>query len=77
MKKISEEEYLKKCIEFLEYFGKDISKDTIKLNSGDNSCIMNSKSEWYELFGGYSISGVAEYVAKKLNKKIEWEIENY
>ena len=77
MAKISEEEYLEKCKEFLTAFGKDWAKDTIYLNSGDNSCIMNPKSQFYEFFGGFSIASVAEYTAKKLGKKIEWENENY
>ena len=69
--------FFEKCKKFLDYFNVDYSGDTILLNSGDNSCIMNTKSEWYEDFGGHSISGVAEYVAKKLGKKIKWEDERY
>jgi len=67
MKKISEEEFLQKCLEFLDYFNVDYSGDTIELNDRGNSCIMNPKSQFIELFGGFSINSVAEYVAKKLN----------
>ena len=74
---LTKEEFLVKCKELLDYMGKDYSGDTIELNSGDNSCIMNPKSQFYELFGGYSIWGVAEYVAKETNKKIIWENEDY
>ena len=67
--KISEEEFLIKCLEFLDYFSVDYSKDVIELTDGGNSCIMNPKSQFYELFGGYSINSVAQYVAKNLGKK--------
>jgi len=77
MKKLSEEEYLIECKKFLDYFGKDYSGDTILCNSGDYSCIMNPKSQWYELFGGHSIYGVVIFVANKLNKKIIFENEEY
>ena len=69
MTKISEEEYLEKCLEFLDYFGVDYNKDVIELTSGGNSCIMNPKSRFIEHFGGASVNQVAEYVAKKLGKK--------
>jgi len=72
-----EKEYFEKCLKFLDYFKVDYSGDSILLNSGDLSCIMNPKSQWAEDFGGQSISGVAEYVAKNLGKKIEWEDESY
>jgi hypothetical protein len=67
--KCEEKRYLEKCKELLEYFNVDYSKDTIKLTDGGNSCIMNPKSKFYKLFGGYSINSIAEYVAKKLGKK--------
>ncbi|MCK9273102.1 hypothetical protein M0P65_06155 [Candidatus Gracilibacteria bacterium] len=70
--KISEEEYLQKCLEVLDYFRVDYTKDIIKLTDGGNSCIMNPNSEFYELFGGYSVNSIIEYVAKKLNKKVKW-----
>ena len=75
--KITEEEFLEKSLEFLDYFGVDYSKDVITLNSGDLSCVMNPNSQFFELFGGQSIWGVAEFVAKKLNKKVEFENEDY
>lgn len=73
MEKISKEEYLIKCKELLDYFSVDYSKDVIYQTSGGNSCIMNSKSQYYALFGGHSINAVAEYVAKETGKKIMWE----
>ena len=72
MPKISEEEFLEKCYEFLDYFQVDYSKDTIELTNGGNSCIMNPKGSFYEYFGGYSINSVAEYVAEKNDKKTIW-----
>jgi hypothetical protein len=74
---LTKEEFLQECLKLLDHFDKDYSRDTITLNSGDNSIIMNSKSPFFELFGGYSIWGVCEFVAKELNKKIEWEDESY
>ena len=67
-----EKEYLEKCKELLDYFDVDYSGDEIILTDGGNSCIMNSKREFYELFGGHSINGVARYVAEKLDKKVKW-----
>ena len=75
--KLTEEEYLDKCKELLTYMHKDLTKDEIRCNSGDYSCIMNPTSEFYDLFGGYSIRAIAEFVAKKMNKKIVWENEDY
>ena len=72
MKKISEEEFLQKSLELLDYFRVDYTKDTIYLTDGGNSCIMNPKSQFIELFGGHSVNSVAEYVAKKLGKKTKW-----
>ncbi len=70
--KITEEEFLQKCKELLDYFNVNYSSDTIYLTDGGNSCIMNPRSEFYDLFGGNSINGIAQYVAKKLDKKTEW-----
>lgn len=70
--KIKEEEYLEKCKEFLDYFNVKYDKDVLYLTDGGNSCIMNPNSDFYELFGGHSINGVAQYVATKMNKKIKW-----
>ena len=70
--KLTKEEYLKKCLELLDYFGVDYNKDVIELTNGGNSCIMNPKSEFYELFAGYSINSIAEFVAKELGKKTIW-----
>ena len=73
MNKITEEEFLQKCLEFLDYFEVDYSGDTIQLSfDGVTSCIMNPDSQFYELFHGHSIYSVVEYVSKKLNKKIKY-----
>jgi hypothetical protein len=69
--KIMTDEELERCKAFLDYFSVDYSKDVIYLTSGGNSCIMNPKTQWVE-FLGCSINGVAEAVAKKMNKKIKW-----
>lgn len=74
---LTKEEFLIECKRLLDYMDKDYSGETILLNSGDLSCIMNSKSPFYELFGGYSVWNVAKFVAKELNKKIIWENEDY
>ncbi len=66
---MKEEEFLKKCLELLDYFEVNYSKDIIELTTGGNSCIMNPKSQFAELFGGHSINSVAKYVAEKLGKK--------
>lgn len=70
--KITEEEFLDKCYEFLDYFKVDYQSETIILTDGGNSCIMNPNSQFYELFGGYSINSVAQYVAQKLGKKVKY-----
>jgi len=70
MAKITEEEFLLKCYEFLDYFKVDYKSDTMIMDDGGNSCIMNPKSQFYEYFGGHSINGVVRYVAEKLNKKV-------
>jgi len=72
MNKITEEEFLVKCYEFLDYFSVDYQEDVIILTDGGNSCIMNPKSQFAEYFGGYSINSVAQYVAKKLDKPVKW-----
>ena len=74
--KITEEEFLEKCFEFLDYFDVDYKSDTIDLTSGGNSCIMNPNSKFYEFFGGLSINSVAQYVAEKLGKKAYYVSDN-
>jgi hypothetical protein len=39
------------------------------IGSGGNSIISNPKSQFAELFGGYSINSITRYVAEKLGKK--------
>ena len=75
MREMTDEEleYGKK---FLDYMNVDYSKDTILLNSGGNSIVMNPNTKRQEYLG-CSINGVAEAVARKLDKKIEWEDESY
>jgi len=70
--KISEEEFLEKCLEFLDYFDVDYKGDYVEVTDGGNSCIMNPNSQFAELFGGHSINSVAKYVAEKLNKKTKF-----
>jgi hypothetical protein len=72
MKKMSEEQYLKRCLKFLDYFGIDYSKDTIRLTDGGNSVVFNTSRKFSKVFIGHSINEVSEYVAKKLNKKTIW-----
>jgi hypothetical protein len=76
-KKLTKEEFLSKCLEFLDYFNVDYSKDTITIDyDSGTSCIMNPKSQFYENFAGFSINSVAEYVAKELNKKFIYTWDN-
>lgn len=69
---MEKEEYLQECKKILEYFHKDLSKDTIVCHDGDYSCIMNPQSEFYELFGGNSIHEIAWFYAKETGKKIKF-----
>ena len=69
MAKLTEEEFMVECLKFLDHFGVDHSGDTMELTDGGNSCIVNPKSQFAELFGGYSINSIAQYVAEKLGKK--------
>jgi len=69
---MNEKEYLEECKRFLDYFSVEYTGDTVILTDGGNSCIMNPKSQWSELFGGHSINGVARYVAEKLGKKVKY-----
>lgn len=62
---------LKRCKEFLDFFGVDYDGEIIYLTSGGNSCIMNPKTEWKE-FLGHSINAVAEAVARELGKKAQY-----
>ena len=75
--KVTEEEFYKQCLKLLNKFNVDYTKDVIELTDGGNSCIMNPKSDFYELFGGYSINAVADYVAKKMGKKTKWISDDY
>lgn len=69
---MTKEEYLGKCKELLDYFGVKYDGDVIYLTDGGNSCLMNPDGLFYNDFGGQSINGIAEYVAKELKKKTEW-----
>ena len=66
------DEQLERCKKFLDYFGVDYSADIIYLTDGGNSCILNPNTEWKD-FLGYSINSIAQAVAEKLNKKIQWK----
>ena len=48
-----------------------IDGDFIELTDGGNGCVLNPNTEWKE-FLGHSINGVAEAVARKLNKPVKW-----
>ena len=74
---LTRQEFLQECLKLLDYMNKDYSGDTIRCNSGDYSCIMNSTSQFYELFGGYSIYSVCKFVAEEMNKKVVWDKEDY
>lgn len=74
--KLTEEEFLQKCKELLDYFHVDYSGDVVYLTDGGNSCIMNPTSQFAELFIGYSINSVARFVGEKLGKKVQYK-SNY
>ncbi|MBC8306666.1 MAG: hypothetical protein H8E55_64275 [Pelagibacterales bacterium] len=63
---------LKRAKEFLDYFGVKYDGDVIYLTDGGNSVVCNVKTQWQEFLGA-SINGVAEAVAKKLDKPVKWE----
>ncbi|MFA5398686.1 MAG: hypothetical protein WC346_21910 [Methanogenium sp.] len=65
------EEELKRCLEFLEYFGVKKDKENIYVNDGYTSIICNPNTEWKD-FLGHSILEVAEAVGKELQLKIKW-----
>jgi hypothetical protein len=71
MRKMTDEELIR-CLELLDYFNVDYNDEYIILTDGNNSCIMNSNSQFKE-FLGCSINSIAEAVALKLNKKTVWE----
>ena len=72
---MNENEFFIECLKFLDHFNVDYSKEEINLNNGDLSCLMNPESEFYKLFAGESIFSVAQFVANKLNKKINFTNE--
>lgn len=74
-KRLTEEEFLNKCLDFLDYFEVDYSGDVIELTNGGTSCIMNPNSQFYEYFAGFSVNSVAQYVAKKLDKQTIYNTE--
>ena len=69
---------LKKCKEFLDFYGVDYNANPIVLTDGGNSCIVTG-DKWKE-FIGFSVNSVAKAVAKKLNKKSvyksDYELDN-
>ena len=65
------EEELKRCLEFLEYFGAKKDKEFIYVNDGHTSIICNPNTDWKD-FLGHSILEVADAVAKELKLKIKW-----
>jgi len=66
-----ERDFYSEAIEFLKSMGKDLSKDKIYLVDGDTGIVMNSKTKFQRMLG-HSICRVAEYVAKKQGKEVEW-----
>lgn len=77
--KLSEQEFLSECLKFLTYFRVDYSQDTIRVDDGSLSVIMrqSDSDSYHDCFVGYSIYSVAEYVAKKLNKRFEYRHSMY
>ena len=67
---------LELCLEFLDYFGIDYSGNTIELDSGSLSVVMNMPSK-FTTFVGYSVREVGEWVAEELGKEITWADESY
>jgi hypothetical protein len=56
---------------FLEYMRVPIDGEFIELTDGGNGCVLNPNTEWKE-FLGHSVNGVAEAVARKLDKPVKW-----
>ena len=63
------EQKLKRCKEFLDYFGVKIDEGFVYINDGDTSIIMNPNTQWKD-FLGCSILQVAKAVAKELGLKV-------
>jgi hypothetical protein len=76
---MNEQEFLRECLRFLTHFRVDYSGDTIRVDDGSLSVIMRhvNPDAFHESFVGYSIYSVAEYVAKKLDKKFEYRHSVY
>lgn len=68
-----EQIFLDKCVELLTTLGKDMTKDEVTIVKGDGMLICNPNSKFIQDFGGKSIRSIAEYAAKKLNKKIIYD----
>ena len=76
---MNEQEFLTECLRFLTYFRVDYSSDVIRVDDGSFSVIMRRPDTdlYHECFVGHSIYSVAEYVAKKLNKRFEYRHSMY
>lgn len=74
MNQLNEQEFLSECLRFLTHFRVDYSQDVIRVDDGSLSVIMRrpDHNSYHECFVGYSIYSVAEYVAKKLDKRFEY-----
>lgn len=70
------DEILIRAKEFLDRMRVKYDGDVILLDKGGNSMVMNPNSPFPE-FLGFSINRVAEAVARKLGKKIEWVNEEW
>lgn len=79
MNQLNEEEFLAECLKFLAYFRIDYSKDIIRVDDSSLSVIMRQTDPdaYHKCFVGYSIYSVAEYVAQKLNKRLEYRHSMY
>lgn len=79
MNQLNEQEFLSECLRFLTHFRVDYSQDVIRVDDGSLSVIMRrtDPDSYHECFVGYSIYSVAEYVAKKLDKRFEYKHSMY
>lgn len=63
---------LKECLILLDAFKIDYTQETIKVTTRDRSCVLNPNSNFYNIFKGNTLHSVIKYVAKELNKPIEY-----
>lgn len=68
----TEEEFMKECYRFLDYFGVDYKGKILYMDSGGNSIVCKANGHFDKVFVGKSINSVTRYVAEKLGKEIEY-----